>query len=136
MGDQLFDQVAKDLLEIAVDSFSRGAFRGVPGVSGGVEPWSLPAGGRVRLSRAVAGRLRAGWLHYASAHSGRSRNSSLRSSDNHARFPPWADPCPPLACARSLRPLRGRNGLFGGVFFRPRVSLRSTLGAAVRYWAL
>ncbi len=102
------------------------------GWRGGVEPLTLPAGGRVRLSRAVAGRLRAGCLHYASAHSGRSRNSSLRSSDNHARFPPWADPCTPLVCVRSLRPLRGRDRLFGGVFFRPRASLCSALGGAVR----
>jgi len=59
-----------------------------------------PLWGRVGVTRAVAGRLRARKCTPLSARSGRSRNSSLRSSDNHARLScasrsvPSHGPCP------------------------------------------
>jgi len=49
-------------------------------------------------------------------------------SNIHLRFTKIADRCPPSVRARGLRPLRGRLELLGGVFCRPRASLRSALG--------
>ncbi len=64
-----------------------------------------------------------------SSRSGATRPSA---SNIHLRFVKRAESCPPMVGARSLRPLRGRHELFVGVFSRPRVSLGSTLGTAVR----